>query len=71
VGDFSVIDASGLAKNFEVQTRFVAEIVIDGGYVGPGAGTDIANRGGLKALVGKDLARGLDDFLPGKVVGIR
>lgn len=50
----------GMAQDGEVEAGFIAEMVIDGGDVGSGAGADIADGRGLEAVFGEDFASGID-----------
>ena len=49
-------DADRFLEHGVIKAHFVAEMVVDGGDVGAGAGADIANGGGLEAVFREDLA---------------
>jgi len=53
--------------DFGVKAVLVAEVVVDGGDVGVGAGADVAHGGFPEALLGEDFAGGFEEALAGLV----
>ena len=66
VGQLGLIEppTMGLDDRFDVQPFLVAEVVVDGRDIRPGRLTDVADRGGLEAPLGEQLAGGVDDPFP-------
>ena len=65
--DFALRGANGFAENFGIETELVAKVIIDGGDVGSGAGSDFTHGGGVKTDVGENFTGCGDEFGPGGV----
>src|SRR6185437_11786451 len=65
------VQRHGVAEDGEIEAGFVAEMVVDGGDVGVGAGADFADGGGLEAVFGEDLTGSFDEAGAGGIGGFR